>query len=60
MAVTASTNRSKGARDPAAWRPPDPSSWCRYATAWIDIKLTYDLTVDADEYGALADMLETC
>ena len=60
IAVTASTNRSKGARDPAEWKPPDASAWCRYATAWIDIKLSYSLTIDTAESQALASMLTSC
>ena len=59
-AVSASSNRSKGSRDPAEWKPPDRSVWCEYATDWITVKTAWDLTADRAEIRALADMLNTC
>ncbi len=60
IAVTAFTNRSKGDRDPAEWKPPDPNSWCRYATSWVKVKARYELTVDAAERMALEELLAGC
>ena len=60
IAVTASANRSKGARGPEAWRPEDRSYWCRYAIDWVTIKDTWELTATAAEFTALEDMLATC
>ncbi len=60
LAVSASSNRSKGARDPAEWMPPDESSWCAYATGWRDTKLAWGLTFDQAEFDALAVALATC
>ena len=60
IAVTASANRSKGARGPKAWKPPDTSYWCEYAVNWITVKADWSLTATADEWNALEDMLGTC
>jgi hypothetical protein len=60
IAVTASANRSKGARGPEAWKPPAENHWCDYATHWIDIKWRWELSVTPEEYEALADMLTSC
>ena len=34
IAVTKGANRSKGAKGPEEWRPPDEGYWCQYATDW--------------------------
>ena len=60
IAVTASANRSKGARGPDQWKPEDRTYWCRYATDWITIKDTWDLTVTGREHDSLVQMLNTC
>ena len=60
IAVTASANRSKGARGPEEWQPPDPAYWCWYATDWVLIKSTWGLSATEQEWNALAAMLDTC
>jgi hypothetical protein len=60
IAVSASSNRSKGARDPAEWLPPDPSYHCAYVVQWIEVKLYWDLSVDPVEATALNDVLLRC
>ena len=60
VAVSASSNRSKGDQDPSTWKPTDPSSWCVYAEDWIAVKTHWKLTVTTAEKPALADMLEKC
>ena len=59
IAVTANSNRSKGARGPEDWKPDDQSYWCQYAVDWITIKDTWALTVTQAEHNALAQMLNT-
>ena len=60
IAVSASSNRSKGDQDPAQWKPTERSVWCEYAEDWITVKSYWKLTVNTAEKAALTDMLETC
>ena len=60
IAVTASANRSKGARGPDQWKPEDRTYWCQYAVDWITIKSTWKLTVTQQEHTALVQLLDTC
>jgi Protein of unknown function (DUF1524) len=60
LAVTASSNRSKGDQDPSQWRPPNRAFWCDYAQRWIAVKAHWHLVVTPAEKTALQQMLETC
>ena len=60
IAVSASENRSKGARGPDEWKPSDTTYWCRYAVSWVDIKSRWSLTVTTTEKEALILMIESC
>jgi hypothetical protein len=60
LAVSGWSNRSKEADDPATWRPPDPAWWCRYAQAWVGVKLRWSLSADPAEIGGLRDLAESC
>ena len=60
IAVSASSNRSKGARDPAEWLPPSALVHCWYAAAWINVKTIFDLTIDQTEANALDGILDGC
>ena len=53
-------NRQKGARGPEEWRPPDPATWCDYATRWVEVKNRWDLSITPRELRALTEMLGTC
>ncbi len=60
IAVSASENRSKGARSPDEWKPSDRTYWCQYAVSWTSIKSRWGLTVTTAEQAALLLMIETC
>lgn len=60
IAVTASSNRSKSDKDPAAWKPTASGYWCEYATTWVSVKSRWELSADEAEASALAAMLATC
>jgi hypothetical protein len=60
IAVSASTNRSKGDRDPAEWMPPNTGVHCAYAAQWTAVKSRWKLTVDRAERRALKRTLRDC
>jgi hypothetical protein len=60
IAVTLSSNRSKGDQDPSEWKPPRHDYWCTYAQSWIAVKAYWKLSVTAAEKTALTEMLGSC
>ena len=60
IAVTKGANRSKGAKGPEEWRPPDEGYWCQYATDWTEVKMEWGLTMTQEETEAVIEMLDTC
>ena len=60
IAVTARANRSKGAKGPEEWRPPDEGYWCEYAVNWTEVKAQWGLTMTREESRAVLEMLEGC
>lgn len=60
IAVSASQNRSKGDKDPAAWLPKNTSYHCQYVTTWVAVKYRWSLSVDTAEKAAIAKILNTC
>ena len=60
VAISARHNRSKGARGPEEWAPPDNALWCNYALDWTEIKERWNLTMTPVESEIVMDMLGTC
>ena len=60
IAVASRANRSKGARGPEEWKPPNEGYWCQYATDWADIKERRDLAMTEPEAEAVVEMLQKC
>ncbi|MEV5983873.1 HNH endonuclease family protein [Streptomyces sp. NPDC052051] len=60
IAVSASSNRSKGDKDPAEWLPTRSAYVCTYARAWVQVKHYYKLSVDTAEKSALQSALKGC
>ncbi|WP_242676996.1 GmrSD restriction endonuclease domain-containing protein [Streptomonospora litoralis] len=56
-AVSASSNSSKGDRDPAEWLPERTAVHCDYTKSWIDVKYEWNLSADTAESAALEDLL---
>lgn len=57
VAVTSGSNRSKGARDPAEWMPPNDDFTCPYVSAWVATKARWRLSVDRRESDFLQGVL---
>jgi hypothetical protein len=60
LAVTASTNRSKGDQDPADWMPGSSAYRCTYVATWIAVKYRWSLSVDGRESSALRRQVSAC
>ena len=44
-AISTKNNQDKGASPPHQWKPPDNTTHCQYATAWIAVKFKWQLAV---------------
>jgi len=60
IAVSASANRSKGARDPAGWLPPNEEFHCDYVRNWVITKAYWGLAMDGREREAVYNVLADC
>ena len=58
IAVTASSNRSKGEKDPPQWMPSNASYACTYLSNWVAVKSRWGLAMDQSEYGFIAKRLK--
>lgn len=60
IAVSATTNRAKGDKDPYLWMPPNHGYWCQYVSDWTAIKYRWGLTMDPTEKRDLLAKVKTC
>ena len=60
IAVSLSSNRSKGDSDPAEWLPPRRAYICRYLTNWVAVKYRWRLTIDPAEKRVIARRFRNC
>jgi hypothetical protein len=60
IAVSASSNRSKGDQDPAEWLPPAASEFCSYLGDWLAVKVRWSLSVDSGERAAISTDITSC
>jgi hypothetical protein len=58
IAVTASSNRSKGEKDPPQWMPSNSSYACTYLSNWVAVKSRWGLAMDQSEHGFIAKRLK--
>lgn len=59
IAVSATTNRTKGSKEPQSWLPPS-SYVCQYLNDWVDVKTRWNLSVDQVEKDFLVASLTSC
>ena len=57
VAVSASSNRTKGDKDPSNWLPSEPGTVCSYLSDWISIKARWQLAMDESEWGRVKNQL---
>jgi hypothetical protein len=57
LAVSSSSNRSKGEKDPSNWLPPASGYVCTYVANWISVKARWNLSMDQSEWGRLNNLL---
>ncbi len=60
VAVSASSNRSKGDRDPAEWMPPRRGAACHYIRDWITVKIRWHLKANRSEKRFLVQKADSC
>ena len=60
VTVSAVANRTKGAKGPDAWLPPDRTQLCRYVADWVAVKMRWELAMDTRERAAVDTVLDGC
>lgn len=59
IAASASSNRSKGDKDPSNWIPPRRAHLCAYLEAWIAVKARWGLSMDRSEHGRVRNLIRS-
>ena len=57
LAVSETSNQSKGEKDPSNWLPALRAYQCTYIANWISVKARWGLSMDQSEWGRLNNML---
>lgn len=60
IAVSLSANRSKGARDPSEWMPPNAEYHCDYLVTWVQVKEHFNMSMDAKEFNFINQKIQEC
>lgn len=60
IAVSASSNRSKGDQDPTSWWPEETGYRCTYAKMWVATKHKWELSLQSEEKASLTEGLASC
>ena len=57
-AVSKTSNRDKGDKDPSNWLPPNTGDVCSYVGDWVTIKVRWGLSMDQGEFGRIRNLLK--
>ena len=57
-AVSTTSNRAKGDKDPSNWLPPNTADVCSYVGDWVTIKVRWGLSMDQSEFGRIRNLLK--
>lgn len=58
VTVSATSNRSKGDRDPSNWIPEDDRAVCQFVGDWIAVKARWSMSMDQSEHGRLRNLID--
>ena len=60
IVTSAKQNRSKGAKSPSEWMPPNKDSHCDYAKIYINVLYKYKLNITQDDKEVLNKAIGSC
>lgn len=60
LLVSAHSNRSKGAKGPGSYMPPNKNYWCSYSEIWIKTTSKYKLWVGSKDKAKMKEGLSKC